>query len=232
MKKLNLIRLLGIFLLSQINGCTSTEAELITSNEYNKQYHLSYNLKVDEQSAEIHFLNSNQDFISKIVLPNKEDYIERKALQLFCDTKINCSKNSIDIQFISWSPDKEFLAIFIGHNKGLWFVPAKDILTNTIHNNKIIKIGVHQKTNQLKIGLFHKLGGWVDKHQFIFSAGLYGSNFIYQFDPKEKLLKGFPFDINEGSTITKFSTRFIDDFPSHKTSFNISEITKQLEQLK
>ncbi|MBH0057389.1 hypothetical protein I6F65_10465 [Pseudoalteromonas sp. SWXJZ94C] len=202
-------------------------------NEYNAKYDVSYELNVDNNTAEILFHDKNKNLTSTLSLPNKAVYIEKQKLREFCSSgDVLCPRKSYESSFITWSPDNEYLAVFAGDTQGFWFLPTIEITKSAFNERHILKIGLHQTTNQFNIGLFHQTGGWLNNEQYVFSAGLSGDNFVYKFNPKTKELKGFPFELNENSTVSSFEEVFVDSYYSQKSSFKISDVAKQLEELK
>ncbi|ALQ07110.1 hypothetical protein D172_002940 [Pseudoalteromonas sp. Bsw20308] len=233
MRKVALLQFITLTLLSFMLGCTSISNKQSTSEKHNFKYGLSYKLNVDDNTAEILFLNKNDAPINALTLPNKTVYIAKEQLREFCRSDgILCAREKSESNFVSWSPDGEFLAVFAGDTQGFWFLPTIEITKSAFNESHILKVGLHQTTNQFNIGLFHQTGGWLNNEQYIFSAGLSGNNFIYKFNTKTKELKGFPFELNEDSTVSNFEEVFVDSYSSQKSSFKISDVTKQLKILK
>lgn len=219
------------FCLLLISGC-SNDSNFLSQQEYNSLYKLRYSIVIEGELATLYFSNENNEVISEVTLPNTDDYLEQKALSDFCQQDIECLGQRGSASFISWSPDQEYLAIFTGPYSGFWFISSQQIISGSVTSNSTIQVGLHQSTSRLKIALFHKLGGWVDEHSYIFSAGLSGKDLVYKFDPKIKQLKGFPFELNQNSTVTTFIPVFVNAFQTKKNSLNLELLTEQITQLK
>ncbi|MBH0076919.1 hypothetical protein I6F48_15445 [Pseudoalteromonas sp. SWYJ118] len=202
-------------------------------NEYNAKYDVSYKLNIDNNTAEILFLDKNKNLTSTLILLNKAAYIEKEKLREFCSSDdVLCPRKSYESNVITWSPDNEYLAVFVGNTKGFWFIPSKEITKAAFNKNNVVKVGVHTQNDKINIALFHGAAGWVDNHHYVFSAGLSGDNFVYKFNPKTKELKGFPFELNEDSTVSSFKEVFVESFNSQKSSFKLSDVIQQLDKLK
>lgn len=223
-----------LFALSFITDCTSlNNTQQDNTKELNKRYGLSYQLTVENDNAGIIFYDRDNNFITQVAFPDEDVYVRRKELLEFCDADSSlCSDRKPEGSFVSWSPSGDFLAVFAGDTQGFWFLPTIEITKSAFNESHILKVGLHQTTNQFNIGLFHQIGEWLNNEQYVFSAGLSGNNFIYKFNTKTKELKGFPFELNEDSTVSNFEEVFVDSYSSQKSSFKISDVTKQLEKLK
>lgn len=223
-----------LFILSFIIGCNSlNNTQQDNTKELNKRYGLSYQLTVENDNAGITFFDRDNNFISKLTLPDENAYVRRKELLEFCDEDNSlCPDMKSESSLVSWSPGGDFLAVFAGDTQGFWFVPTIEITKSAFNERHILKIGLHQTTNRFNIGLFHQTGGWLNNEQYVFSAGISGDNFVYKFNTKTKELKGFPFELNEDSTVSSFKEVFVESFNSQKSSFKLSDVIQQLDKLK
>jgi len=230
MKLVNLV--IGLLIIT-LQGCsTSVPDNQQQRTNYNDKYATTHHVVVKNDVLHVELTNSNGETVYSFPLPNSEAISQQYARQLQCLKNSSwCVDERNSEQYISWSPDGEFLAILSGNFEGLCFVPTNKLVDGTLTYSDILKVKIVNATQRRTVGLFHKMGGWINDHQYIFTAGLNDSNLAYRFDAQQLALSGFPFQLSGDSTVNTFNKINVDDFRSHASTINITSIGSQLAQL-